>query len=54
MLNYTWDDVEAELVLRNLEEPSDEGPKFSNLYLKLREEYRTIADAAQKLLKDPE
>jgi hypothetical protein len=40
VLNCTWDDVEAELVLRNLELPVDERQKMHNFYLKLREEYR--------------
>ena len=49
VLNYTWDDVEAELVLRNLEEPAGERQRLQTYYLKLREECRTAAEVAKSL-----
>jgi hypothetical protein len=49
VLNYTWDDIEAEVVLRNLEMPVDERQKLQNYYLRLREEYRAAAQAAKAL-----
>jgi len=38
VLTYTWDDLEAEIVLRKLELPPEEQQRRQ--YLKLREEYR--------------
>jgi hypothetical protein len=40
VLDCTWNDVEAEIVLRNLGVSDDEQQKLHSYYLKLREEYR--------------
>ena len=40
MLDYTWSDLEAEIVLRNLNIPVEEQRRLRDYYLKLREEYR--------------
>lgn len=40
MLDYTWSDLEAEIVLRNLNIPVEEQRRLHDYYLKLREEYR--------------
>jgi hypothetical protein len=40
VLDCTWNDVEAEIVLRNLNLPLDERQRLHSYYLKLREEYR--------------
>ncbi|HWF07769.1 MAG TPA: hypothetical protein VG297_04855 [Bryobacteraceae bacterium] len=49
-MNYTWDEVEAELVLRNLQQPIDEREKLRNYYLRLREECRVVTDTAKSLI----
>ncbi|HEX4278258.1 MAG TPA: hypothetical protein VHZ74_23045 [Bryobacteraceae bacterium] len=49
VLNYTWDDVEAEVVLRNLEVPVNERQKLQDYYRHLREECRLAARAAKAL-----
>jgi hypothetical protein len=50
VLNYTWDEVEAELVLRNLQQPIDERQKLRDYYLRLREECRVATETAKSLL----
>jgi hypothetical protein len=40
VLDYTWSDLEAEIVLRNLNVPVEEQRRLRDCYLKLREEYR--------------
>ena len=40
MLDCTWNDLEAEIVLRNLKAPDEEQQRLHRYYLKLREEYR--------------
>jgi hypothetical protein len=40
VLDFTWNDVETEIVLRNLNGPVDEQLRLHDFYLKLREEYR--------------
>jgi hypothetical protein len=45
VLDYTWSDLEAEIVLRNLNPPSDEQQRLSGSYEKLREEYRKVAQS---------
>jgi hypothetical protein len=40
VLDCTWNDVEAEIVLRNLNAPVAEQQRLHRYYLKLREEYR--------------
>lgn len=49
VLNYTWDDVEADLVLRNLEQPADERLRLLDYYLRLREKCRVLWRAATSL-----
>lgn len=43
MLDYTWSDLEAEIVLRNLNVPVEEQRRLRDYYLKLREDYRKAA-----------
>jgi hypothetical protein len=40
VLDCTWNELEAEIVLRNLGEPNEEQQRLHRYYLKLREEYR--------------
>ena len=40
MLDYTWSDLEAEIVLRNLNVPVEEQRRLRDYYMKLREDYR--------------
>jgi hypothetical protein len=40
VLDYTWSDLEAEIVMRNLNVPVDEQRRLRDYYMKLREEYR--------------
>jgi hypothetical protein len=40
VLDCTWNDAEAEIVLRNLNLPFEERQRLHSYYLKLREEYR--------------
>ena len=40
MLDCTWNDREAEIVLRNLKGSNEEQQRLHTYYLKLREEYR--------------
>ena len=48
VLNCTWDDNEAEIVIRNLELPLEEQKRLQSYYLKLREEYRNARQADKK------
>jgi len=41
VLDCTWNDLEAEIVLRNLNGPVEEQLRLHDFYLKLRDEYRT-------------
>jgi hypothetical protein len=43
LLDYTWSDLEAEIVLRNLNVPVEEQRRLRDYYQKLREEYRKSA-----------
>jgi hypothetical protein len=45
VLNCTWDDQEAEIVLRRLQLHVEEEQKLGRFYLKLREEYRKSRQA---------
>lgn len=49
VLNYTWDDVEAELVLRNLEQSVEERQRLMDYFVKLREECGSVGRAAKSL-----
>jgi hypothetical protein len=49
VLNYTWDDVEAELVLRNLEQPAEERQRLMDYFVKLREECGSVGRAAKSV-----
>jgi hypothetical protein len=40
LLDYTWNDLEAEIVLGNLNVPVEEQRRLRDYYIKLREEYR--------------
>jgi len=40
VLDCTWNDREAEIVLRNLRGQNEEQQRLRGYYLKLREEYR--------------
>jgi hypothetical protein len=40
VLECTWSDLEAEIVLRNLNLPVEEQERLHSYYLKLREEHR--------------
>jgi hypothetical protein len=40
VLDYTWNDLETEIVLRNLNVPVAEQQRLHRYYLKLRQEYR--------------
>jgi hypothetical protein len=40
VLDYTWNDLETEIVLRNLNVPVAEQQRLHCYYLKLRQEYR--------------
>ena len=52
MLDYTWSDLEAEIVLRNLNAPGEEQQRLRSYYLKLCEEYRKAAQSPAPV--DPE
>ena len=45
MLDYTWSDLEAEIVLRNLNVPVEEQRRLRDYYIKLRQEYRKATDS---------
>jgi hypothetical protein len=45
VLDCTWNEAEAEIVLRNLNLPSQERQRLHTYYLKLREEYRNALPA---------
>jgi hypothetical protein len=48
VLECTWSDLEAEIVLRNLNLPVEEQERLHSYYLKLREEYRkAVQEPAQ-------
>lgn len=47
MLDCTWNDLEAEIVLRNLKGPNEEQQRLHGYYLKLREEYRKALHLTQ-------
>jgi len=40
MLDYTWSDIEAEIVMRNLNLPQEEQKRLRDYYMKLREDHR--------------
>jgi hypothetical protein len=40
VLDCTWNDLEAEIVLNNLNVPSAEQERLHSYYLKMREEHR--------------
>ena len=42
MVDCTWNEQEAEIVLRNLDLPVEKQIGFRTLYLKPREEYRGV------------
>ncbi|HEX4135488.1 MAG TPA: hypothetical protein VHY84_12815 [Bryobacteraceae bacterium] len=52
MLDCTWNDLEAEIVLRNLGGPHEEQQRLQRYYLKLREECRKAMQTARST--DPE
>jgi hypothetical protein len=45
VLDCTWNEAEAEIVLRNLKRPLKERQRLNSHYLKLREEYRKALPA---------
>jgi len=45
VLDCTWNDLEAEIVLRNLNIPFKEQQRLRRYYLKLREEHRKALPA---------
>jgi hypothetical protein len=45
VLDCTWSDLEAEIVLRNLNVPVAEQQRLHRYYLKLREEHRKALQA---------
>jgi hypothetical protein len=45
VLDCTWNDLEAEIVLRNLNAPATEQQRLRRYYLKLREEHRKALSA---------
>jgi hypothetical protein len=47
VVDCTWNDREAEIVLRNLRRPNEEQQRLRGYYLKLREEYRKALRLAQ-------
>ncbi len=49
MLDCTWNDLEAEIVLRNLNIPVAEQQRLHGYYLKLREEHRKAPPAPAPL-----
>jgi hypothetical protein len=49
VLDCTWNDAEAEIVLRNLNLPLEERRRLHTYYLKLREEYRKTLPATAPL-----
>jgi hypothetical protein len=46
LLDYTWSDLEAEIVIRNLNAPVEEQRRLRDYYLKLREDYRKSTQSA--------
>jgi hypothetical protein len=52
VLDCTWNDLEAEIVLRNLGAPLEEQQKLHRCYLQLREEHRKAMQAPRST--DPE
>lgn len=52
MLDCTWSDREAEIVLRNLSAPVEEQQKLHSYYLKLREEYRKAVGSSASAKSD--
>jgi hypothetical protein len=52
VLDCTWNDVEAEIVLNNLNVPQAEQQRLQSYYLKLREESRKALLAAPLSQKD--
>ena len=52
MLDCTWNDLEAEIVLRNLNMPVAEQQRLHGYYLKLREEHRKALQAPAASLKE--
>ena len=54
MLDYTWSDLEAEIVLRNLNVPVEEQRRLRDYYLKLREEYRSRTNSPAPVFKNPD
>lgn len=53
MLDYTWSDLEAEIVVGNLNLPVEEQRRLRDYYLKLREEHRKRTRSAAPV-SDPE
>jgi hypothetical protein len=49
VLDCTWNDLEAEIVLRNLNVPVSEQERLHGYYLKLREEHRKSPSAPAPL-----
>jgi hypothetical protein len=49
VLDCTWNDLEAEIVLRNLNIPVAEQQRLHGYYLKLREEHRKAPPAPAPL-----
>jgi hypothetical protein len=45
VVDCTWNEQEAEIVLRNLNLPVEEQMRFRTLYLNLRDEYRSFKPA---------
>jgi hypothetical protein len=52
VLDYTWNDLEAEIVLNNLNVPHAEQQRLHSYYLKLREEYRKALAASPSSQED--
>lgn len=52
MLDYTWSELEAEIVLRNLNLPSEEQQRLRGYYQRLRDEYRKVTQSPAPI--DPE
>jgi hypothetical protein len=46
VVDCTWNEQEAEIVLRNLDLPAEKQMQFRTLYLNLREEYRSFRPAS--------
>jgi len=52
VLDYTWSDLEAEIVLRNLNVPSEEQQRLRGYYQMLRDQYRRMSQSPAPV--DPE